>query len=93
MQRYTLVAQLGSSLTSVPISARCDEFAIAMAAKEVNAKFVSDKRWEIGEIKLTRDNDKKCIIFIKENENENLQNARISGKDGTPAGFVDETTD
>ena len=71
MQRYTLIAQLGSSLTSVPISARCDEFAIAMATKEVNAKFASDKRWEKGEIKLIRDSDKKPIIFIQEGENEN----------------------
>ncbi len=71
MQRYTLIAQLEQSLTSTPISARCDEFAIAMAAKEVNVKYASDKRWAKGEIKLIRDSDKKPIIFIQEGENEN----------------------
>jgi hypothetical protein len=67
MQRYTLKAELNNSITTVSIPARNDECAMALSAREIASKFVSDRRWEKGRITLM-DPDNEIVRVIDEEE-------------------------
>ena len=53
MKRYVLTAALEGSTTSVPILARDNAHAKHIAYGIIGQKYVSDKRWDKGEITLT----------------------------------------
>ncbi len=52
MYIYSLRAEYQGSIGSIPIPARNDECAKVIAAKEISAKYVSDRRLSKGHIAL-----------------------------------------
>ena len=71
MRRYVLTASFNGSLTSVPILARENEHAKAIAYGIISQKYVSDKRWDKGKVTLTPQyEDEDFIIDIPEVEDQ-----------------------
>jgi len=68
MRRYVLTAKVGNNVTSIPINARDDFCAKVQSVKEINKRYVSDKRWEKGEITLKGQYGDEVIMHIKGEE-------------------------
>lgn len=60
---WSVKAEMGGSITSVPIMARCSFTAVALAAKEIAGRSVADPRWRDGKITIL-DPDGKAIYQI-----------------------------
>ena len=65
MKNYTLQAKLDSQITTCSVSARDDFSAKVLATQKINANYVSDKRYSVGEITL-KNPDGKVVWTIKE---------------------------
>ena len=63
MRRYVLTATFNGSKTAVPILARDEEHAKVLSYGIISQKYVSDKRWDKGQITLTPQYDVEDFII------------------------------
>jgi hypothetical protein len=63
LKTWTMVVSLDNSVSSVPLYARCIQTAVAMAAKEIASRSVSDKRFAEGKIEI-KDPDNNVVYLI-----------------------------
>ncbi len=65
MKDYIIQATIGQSTTTLPIKARDNFSAKALAVQKINSNYAADKRWSQGTIVL-KDPNGKVIWTIKE---------------------------
>ena len=70
MYVYNLRAELDNSITSIPIPARNDQCAIAIAAKEIAARYPGDKRISKGKVTLVNQKGEAVMVIPEEGKEQ-----------------------